>query len=167
MKVFQVIHVYDIYGGFGDAVERQEVIEVFENFNDAVAFMEKFRNVHVYDVYDKPYAELQCGFLKVCETEIVSHKDFDINKFSAKDYWWTEEYRAYQRVCSFAWDLHEALSAQKDENGRTIAEEFIGGEEYDPGTAIDSILHDIYTSAEKAGVPWASVVEAEKEIAHD
>ena len=161
MKVFQVIHIYDVDGGFGDAVERQEVIEVFENFNDAVSFMEKFRNVHVYD---KPYAELQCGFLKVCETEIVSHRDFDINKFSAKDYWWTEDYIAYQRVCSFAWDLHEALALQKDENGRTIAGEFIGGEEYDAGTSVDSILHDISTSAEKAGVPWASVIEAEKEI---
>ena len=87
MKVYQVFHLYDVDGGFGDAVGQSEVIASFENKDDAIALCERLRNEHVYD---KPYADLWCGCLAVEEFDIVSHKDFSIDNYKPEDFWWMD-----------------------------------------------------------------------------
>ena len=77
MKVWDVIHYYDEDGGFGDAVETNEIIATFEDENDANAFRDKYTNEHVYDT---PYADLYSGRLEVVGKEIIPHKEIDIEK---------------------------------------------------------------------------------------
>lgn len=76
MKIYQVVHYYDVDGGFGDAVGNSDVIACFEREEDAKAFCEKWDRTHVYDV---PYAELECGTLGITEMELVTHEEFDVN----------------------------------------------------------------------------------------
>lgn len=87
MKVYNVYHVYDVDGGFGDAVETDVLIATFENEDDAKAFVEKYSKP---EVYDRPYSELWHHKLVISETEIITHAEFDINKAPNEycDYGW-------------------------------------------------------------------------------
>lgn len=76
MRIYQVLHYYDVDGGFGDAVGCSDVIACFESEADAKAFCEKWDRTHVYDV---PYAELECGTLGIVEMELVTHEEFSVN----------------------------------------------------------------------------------------
>jgi len=76
MKTYSVFHNYDVDGGFGDAVSCTDLVAIFESKVDAEAYVEKYSNPHVYD---KPYTELWAGELHIEESEIIMHKDFDIN----------------------------------------------------------------------------------------
>lgn len=76
MKIYSVYHCYDVDGEFGDAVPKEKLVAIFENKADAKAFVKKYHNPYVYY---KPYDELYCNAYCIRETEIVAHKDFDIN----------------------------------------------------------------------------------------
>ena len=49
-------HVYDVDGGFGDAVTEREAIGVVDTEEEADAYIEKYSHPIVYD---KPYDELE------------------------------------------------------------------------------------------------------------
>ena len=85
MKVFQVIHEYELDGGYGDAVGCEEVVAVFENEEDAKAFVKRFARPHIYD---KPYDYLTCGELSISEVEIVLHKDFNLENWDKSEFSW-------------------------------------------------------------------------------
>ena len=74
--MYAVFHKYDVDGGFGDAIEREDLIRVFDTQGEAEAFKKKYEKPHVYDT---PYCELWCGTLEVRELPIFSHED---------DFWW-------------------------------------------------------------------------------
>lgn len=76
MMLYSVYHCYDVDGEFGDAIPEERLMAIFENEADAKAFVEKY---HTPYVYKKPHAELYCNAYEIRETEIVSHKDFNIN----------------------------------------------------------------------------------------
>ena len=82
MKIYNVYHLYDVDGGFGDAIPKSEMVAIFESKADAEAFVEKYNKPYVYD---KPYDTLWCNEYVVTETEIISHKEFNINK-TPEDY---------------------------------------------------------------------------------
>lgn len=78
-KTYDVYHIYDIDGGFGDAVYEESKVATFESKEDAEKFVEKFNNPHVYY---KPYDELNCGILEIRESEIIPKgADLDIIAF--------------------------------------------------------------------------------------
>ena len=66
--IYDVIHIYDEDGGFGDAVTCEEKILTFEKEEDADKFVELFSKERVYD---KPYMKLYCGTLEVRESEVL------------------------------------------------------------------------------------------------
>ena len=62
--IFGVFHIYDVDGGFGDAVETKELICVSMSKEEATEVVKNFSNEHIYRV---PYEELKCGRLVVEE----------------------------------------------------------------------------------------------------
>ena len=63
-SIFGVFHVYDVDGGFGDAIRTQRLICVCISKEEATEVARNFSSEHVYLV---PYAELECGKLVVEE----------------------------------------------------------------------------------------------------
>jgi hypothetical protein len=82
MKLYNVYHVYDVDGGYGDAVGEENFVVAFERETDAKAFVEKYSKPYVYK---RPYEELYCNEFTIRETEIITHAEFDINK-TPKEY---------------------------------------------------------------------------------
>lgn len=75
-KVFGVFHKFDVDGGFGDAITKEELICAFDSFEKAEEFKKKYEDPHVYD---SPYADLECGELVIEELPTT----YDESKF-----WW-------------------------------------------------------------------------------
>lgn len=88
MKVYQVFHLYDEDGGFGDAIPQEQILITFGNLEDANAFVKRFENPHVYD---HPYQDLHCGKLIVMESDVIEKGGLDLDEFEkneAKNFWW-------------------------------------------------------------------------------
>ena len=101
--MYQVVHCYDTDGGFGDAVSEERVVAVFEDEDDAKAFISKFEKPHVYFV---PYDELMCGTLEPRELEVISHDSFNIGSVDTSEFWWLQK--------SMWEEMHE--KAEKEES---------------------------------------------------
>ena len=82
MKIYNVAHVYDIDGGFGDVVRGEELVATFANREDAEAFVAKYSHPYVYEV---PYDEMWCNQFVIVETEVITHSEFNLDK-TPKDY---------------------------------------------------------------------------------
>ena len=81
MSKFGVFHIFDVDGGFGDAIRQSELICVFETEKEANNFKTKYEKVHDYDY---PYEPLECGILEVRELPTT---------YNEKNFWWlSEEY---------------------------------------------------------------------------
>lgn len=60
MEIYLIKHVYDVDGGFGDAITNEEVIGYVTSQDEAVEYCEKYSKPFVYDT---PYANLYKGEL--------------------------------------------------------------------------------------------------------
>lgn len=60
--LFTIIHKYDVDGGFGDAIAKEDILGYleFNTENECKEWCEKHSNTHVYDI---PYADLYRGTL--------------------------------------------------------------------------------------------------------
>lgn len=77
-KIYEVIHYYDVDGGFGDSTPTHETVGIFSEKEKAEEFVRKYNKPHAYE---KPYCYLFCGDLQISEKEI--------NKpYAEKDMWW-------------------------------------------------------------------------------
>lgn len=85
-KIYEVVHMYDEDGGFGDAVQVSDVVARFSDKTKADEFVEEYADPHVYD---KPYADLDCGYLKVREVELDK-------AIEPKDMWWRRKKEKYE-----------------------------------------------------------------------
>lgn len=65
--IWIVYHVFDVDGGFGDAVSVTEVAKVFTNKDDAASFVRANWNPRIVDV---PYQALTDGYFYMKETPI-------------------------------------------------------------------------------------------------
>lgn len=83
--IYQVVHFYTVDGGIGDAIDREDVIAVFEDRGDAEAFIERFRKPHVYDI---PYQDLECGLLALNEICIYSKDECNLDEVDTEHFWW-------------------------------------------------------------------------------
>ena len=101
--IYQVVHQYDVDGGFGDAIPRVDVLEVFESKKNAEKFVEKFGNPHMYD---KPYHELWCGNLFIKEIEVVPEQEIDewLESYNKEDMWWLDN---NGWVYEYSWEREE------------------------------------------------------------
>ena len=82
-KCYQVVHWYDVDGGFGDAISNTDVIATFKNKEDAEKFVEKYKDPYVYDT---PYQDLHCGDLEISEIDILD--SIDDFKEDPNELWW-------------------------------------------------------------------------------
>ena len=73
MKIYNVIHEFDVDGGFGDAILNQEIIKCFMSKTDAEDFVDRYSKTHVYDTL---YSDLYCCCLYIEEKEITTHDDY-------------------------------------------------------------------------------------------
>lgn len=74
-SVFILLHVYDVDSGFGDAVQKEEVLGYTKSIEDAEEYIQKYSNPFVYDV---PYHELEKHRIIYRE---LSHVNMCINPF--------------------------------------------------------------------------------------
>ena len=77
--IYGVYHLYDVDGGFGDAISQKDLLCVFLNKEEAEKFAKEYENEHVYDT---PYAPLYCGTMVVEELP---------TQFNAEMAWWMKE----------------------------------------------------------------------------
>ena len=93
-KLYQVVHDYCVDGGFGDAVPVSDVVMVFEDNDDAKAFVDRFAKPHVYDI---PYAALTCGDLNIVEIDVYGKGELDLDKVDPvkEKFIWLKEVDGY------------------------------------------------------------------------
>lgn len=75
--MFGIYHVWDEDGGFGDAVQVDELVALCYDKDTADAFVAKHSNKHVYD---NPYCCLECGELvarDLGELPVIEPKHID------------------------------------------------------------------------------------------
>ena len=72
-KNYIVKHEYQVDGGFGDAVDCEDIVAIFNNKDDADLFVVRFSNSRIYD---KPYDFLYYGELTVEEEDVITHEEF-------------------------------------------------------------------------------------------
>ena len=80
MSKFAVFHIFDVDGGFGDAIAQKEIICVFDTEEQANAFKAKYEKPHVYD--PAHIKRLECGKLEVREFPTT---------YNEKDFWWLHD----------------------------------------------------------------------------
>ena len=68
--MYGVFHIFDVDGGFGDAIDNEELIGVTADLNEAKNFVEKYSLEGA--VYDIPYAALSMGKLEIRELKELS-----------------------------------------------------------------------------------------------
>ena len=73
MKIYQIVHSYDVDGGYGDAVHCEEVIWSTTDKDLADAYVEKWNDPYIYDT---PYDWLEKNRLTVREVTIGA---FDVD----------------------------------------------------------------------------------------
>lgn len=78
MKIYEIVHLYDVDGGFGDPVPKEEIIRVTTDKASAEAYVAKYNKPFVYDV---PYAELECHHLEIREREVANVLDLEDDPF--------------------------------------------------------------------------------------
>lgn len=88
-KIYEVLHLFDVDGGFGDAVTESTVVAVYSDKAKAEEFVAKYSRPIIYE---KPYDYLRCGTLQINEREIDTH-------ISREKMWWLDE-ETYEEKCS-------------------------------------------------------------------
>ena len=63
-KIFVIVHVYDVDGGFGDAISCEEILGYFSTEREAKKYVERY---NAPKVYAEPYDSLYCHTLEIRE----------------------------------------------------------------------------------------------------
>lgn len=66
--IYNIIHLYDVDGGIGDAIHSADVLFTTSSRKVAKKFMNQYSNQHIYDT---PYDNLYAGELVIQETHLV------------------------------------------------------------------------------------------------
>ena len=90
MTIYNVAHVYDREGEFGDAEYTERLVATFESREDAETFVAKYSKPYIYA---KPYDELWCNQFVIIEVEIISHSEFNLDKTPEEYGVWIPERR--------------------------------------------------------------------------
>lgn len=91
MKIYNVIHQYDVDGGFGDAISQNKLLFTTTSKEVAEQFVNNYSNPHIYEI---PYSELWAGSLVITEqTVIESYNDIPQDLIE-----WGERNKTYKSV---------------------------------------------------------------------
>ena len=85
MTIYQIIHFYDVDGGFGDAVPCEEVIAITTDKAKAEEYVKRYNDPIIYDI---PYCDLWAHTLDVREIELTE-LDLDVSPFE-NDYYFEQ-----------------------------------------------------------------------------
>ena len=78
-KVYIIKHEYDVDGGFGDAISREDVVGIVKcSEEDIKKFDEKYNKP---EVYDSPYADLECHSIIIEEVTILDISDLESDPY--------------------------------------------------------------------------------------
>ena len=91
--MYIVVHMYDVDGGIGDAIVREDVICGFPTKKEALDFADRYNNPHVYET---PYDDLWCGMLEVRELNMTPPTEDGMWWFN-KETWWLEQEEDYEK----------------------------------------------------------------------
>jgi len=97
--MFAIIHYYDVNGGFGDAVGKEEVLGYVETEEDAKEYVARYSNPRTYAI---PYSRLEChalGYKKV-STKML---DIDVDPFEG-DYFSRERASGIVTLTDIVWN---------------------------------------------------------------
>ena len=87
MVVYKVIHSYTekAKDGREEVVPKCEDVAIFEDETQAHLFVERFQKHHQYGSVPD---EMWCGTLFVQTMHVVGRKEFSLDDFREKSYWW-------------------------------------------------------------------------------
>lgn len=71
--IYGVFHVFEVDGGFGDAIDNEELVGVTTDLHEAESFVEKYSLGGA--IYDIPYCALTMGTLEIRELNKLSDKN--------------------------------------------------------------------------------------------
>ena len=91
MKIYNVIHQYDIDGGFGDAISQHKLLFTTTSKEVAEQFVNNYSNPHIYEI---PYASLWAGELVITEQTVID----TYNDISHELIQWGENNKCYKSV---------------------------------------------------------------------
>ena len=89
-KLYMILHIYDVDGGYGDSVTVEKTLCVTENEQEAQEYVKKYSKP---EVYEKPYDELYCHELIIKEIEF---KPLDMNTNPFENDWFSESIKDYK-----------------------------------------------------------------------
>lgn len=70
MKIYLIIHSYDVDGGFGDAVSKEEILFATSNKEDAEEYRRKYNDPCIYE---SSYEDLYSNEISVREMELYEN----------------------------------------------------------------------------------------------
>ena len=70
MKIYLIIHSYDVDGGFGDAVSKEEILFATSNKEDAEEYCRKYNDPCIYE---SSYEDLYSNEISVREMELYEN----------------------------------------------------------------------------------------------
>lgn len=108
-KIYQVVHLYDEDGGFGDPVTCKDVIGATTDKALAEAYVRRYNKPAVYA---EPYSYLYCHGLEIDEVEL----GLDINKNPWEDDWFSEKVEEFREKHAGDPDYDDCFDDDEDED---------------------------------------------------
>ena len=84
---YAIYHIYDVDGGFGDAVEVEDLVALCESKTLAEEYVKKHDKTHVYE---EPYDVLTCGHLVVRDlshVKVITKENIEESPWVGNDHW--------------------------------------------------------------------------------
>jgi len=142
MQIFQVWHQYETqqFDGYGSAYHsvREDLVASFEDFNDACAFAEKYRNPH----YIYGGCPCECGNLVVKQVAVTTKGEFSLDYDIVENkFWWYNNYYEEHMKRSIINRFARLLEIATDEDGCIVRGHCSASYVYfDKGTPLVDIL---------------------------
>ena len=96
-KLWNIFHCYGTDGGFGDYIPQEDHVGTVEATEEEIKeFLEKWDKP---EVYEKPYAELDCHAVRAVPVEVVELKGFEPYSTDPED-WFNRRIREMKERAS-------------------------------------------------------------------
>ena len=104
-KMYVISHVYDVDGGFGDAISTERAIGIVATEEEAKEYANKWNNDHVYDV---PYADLHCGGIVWSEIPVIDDVNLPPFNYNPSVDW------AFDKDCNYYSDASKYMNQEEE-----------------------------------------------------
>ena len=100
---YEIIHLYDVDGGFGNAITKERTLGILETEEEAKEYVKRYSRD---EIYSKPYAYMHCHNLTYRK---LSTLDMDVDPF--KNDGFTKEVIEFNNRCihviNIIWDKND------------------------------------------------------------